>query len=47
MTSEGKIDQLLSIGEFESQLRQAEADFREEVMRRMALLKVRDDEIFS
>jgi hypothetical protein len=28
-------------------LHEAEADFKEELMRRMALLKVRDDDIFK
>jgi hypothetical protein len=37
---EEKTEVLLSIEEFDRQLHEAEADFKEEVMRRMALLKV-------
>ena len=45
--SEGKIDQLLAIEEFEQELLMAETEFQDEVIRRMALLKVWDDEIFN
>jgi hypothetical protein len=38
--SEGKIDQLLAIEEFEQELLMAETEFQDEVIRRMALLKV-------
>lgn len=47
LTQEGKVDRLLSVEEFEKVLYEAQADFKEEVIRRMALLKVRDEEIFT
>lgn len=47
LTLEGKVDRLLSVEEFEKVLYEAQADFKEEVIRRMALLKVRDEEIFT
>lgn len=44
---EMKSEVLLSIDEFDRQLHEAEADFKEEVMKWMALLKVRDEDIFN